>query len=154
MHENPENSRAQLPLPRHAMTHSVRTLLLAAVVFMASQAAPRTVAGDSEGQGAGVQVTRYVCVHCTQTGHLSSRGLFLSRAAVNRHIAHAKPCRQAAMGYREMPIQIRAVDVMAGGGGGAGPAPSIRHQEPGTKHAGTQILEYRPKLSSCNISAA
>ncbi len=28
---------------------------------------------------------------------------------------------------------------MAGGGGGAGPAPSIRHQEPGT-YAGTQTL--------------
>ncbi len=39
-------------------------------------------------------------------------------------------------GYREMPIQIRAVDVMAGGECGAGPAPSIRHQEPGRK-AGT-----------------
>jgi hypothetical protein len=39
-------------------------------------------------------------------------------------------------GYREMPIQIRAVDVMAGGGAGAGPALSIRHQEPGTQ-AGT-----------------
>jgi hypothetical protein len=36
-------------------------------------------------------------------------------------------------GYREIPIQIRAVNVMAGGGGGAGPAPSIRHQEPGTQ---------------------
>ncbi len=115
MHENAENSRAQLPLPRHeAMTHSVRTLLLAAVVFMASQATPPIVAGDSEGQGPGVQVTRYVCVHYTQTGHLSGRGLFLSRAAVKRHIAHAKPCHNAAMGYREMTIQIRAVDVMAG----------------------------------------
>ncbi len=36
-------------------------------------------------------------------------------------------------GYREMPIQIRAVDVMAGGRGGVGPAPSIRHQEPGAQ---------------------
>jgi hypothetical protein len=35
-------------------------------------------------------------------------------------------------GYREIPIQIRAV-VMAGGGGGARPAQSIRHQEPGTQ---------------------
>ena len=120
------------------MTHSVRTLLLAAVVFMASQATPPTV--GSEGQGPGVQVTRFVCVHCTQTGLLSSRGLFLSRSAVNRHIAHAKPCRNAGMGYREMPIQIRAVDVLAGGGGGAGPAPSIRHQEPGTD-TGTQKSE-------------
>jgi hypothetical protein len=36
-------------------------------------------------------------------------------------------------GYREIPIQILAVDVMAGGGGGAGPAPSIRHQASGTQ---------------------
>ena len=43
------------------------------------------------------------------------------------------------MGYREMPIQIRAVDVMAGGGGRAGPAPSIHHQAPG-KQAGTTTL--------------
>ena len=40
---------------------------------------------------------------------------------------------ETRVGYREMPIQIRAVDVMAGGGGGAGLAPSIRHQEPGTQ---------------------
>ena len=32
-----------------------------------------------------------------------------------------------------MPIQVRAVDVVAGGGGAAGQAPSIRHQEPGTR---------------------
>ncbi len=30
-----------------------------------------------------------------------------------------------------MPIQVRAVDVMAGGGGAAGEVQSIRHQEPG-----------------------
>ena len=111
------------------MTHAVRTLRLAAVVYMASQASPPTVGG----QGPAVQVTRFVCIHCTKTGHLLSHGLFLSRAAVNRHIGHAKACRSAGMGYREMPIQIRAVDVMAGGGGGAGPAPSIRHQAPGTQ---------------------
>ena len=39
----------------------------------------------------------------------------------------------------EMPIQVREVDVMAGGGGGAGPAPSIRHQEPGTQ-TGTEHI--------------
>ena len=41
------------------------------------------------------------------------------------------------MGYSEMPrpIQVRA-DVMAGGGGAAGPAQVISHQEPG-KLAGT-----------------
>ncbi len=37
-----------------------------------------------------------------------------------------------------MPIQILAVDVMAGGVGGAALAPSIRHQEPGSSScAGT-----------------
>ena len=36
-------------------------------------------------------------------------------------------------GYREIPIQILAVDVMAGGGGGAGPALSIQHQASGTQ---------------------
>ena len=110
--------------------HSVCTLLLAAVVFMASQASPPILGGADAG---GVQVTRFVCVHCTQTGQLSSRGLFLSRAAVRRHISHAIACRSAGLGHREVPIQVRAVDVMAGGGGGAGPAPSIRHQEPGTR---------------------
>ncbi len=76
---------------------------------------------------------KVILPHCTQTGHLFSHSLFLSRAAVNRHIGHAKACRSAGMGYREMPIRIRAVDVMARGGGGAGPAPSIRHQAPGTQ---------------------
>ena len=52
--------------------------------------------------------------------------LFLSRAAVRRHIAHAKACRShgAGLGHREVPIQVRAVDVMAGGGVGAGWAPT------------------------------
>ncbi len=42
------------------------------------------------------------------SGHLSSRGLFLSCAAVHRHIAHVQGYRNAGMGgYREMPtIQI------------------------------------------------
>ena len=52
--------------------------------------------------------------------------LFLSRAAVRLHIAHAKACRShgAGLGHREVPIQVRAVDVMAGGGVGAGRAPT------------------------------
>jgi hypothetical protein len=78
-----------------------------------------------------VQVTRFRRVHCrTQTGQLSSRGLFLSRAAVRRHISHwhAQACRSAGLGHRDVPIQVpgRAVDVMAGGGGGAGLAPVER----------------------------
>ncbi len=99
---------------------------------MASRATPPTVGGSGKGPvGPGLQVSRFVCVQCTQTCQLSSQGLFLSRAAVNQYISHAKACRNAGMGYREMPIQVRAVDVMAGGGGAAGPALLIRHQEPG-----------------------
>ena len=93
----------------HGM-HSVHTLLLVAVVFMASHVSPPILGGADAG---GVQVTRFVCVHCTQTGQLSSRSLFLSRAAVHLHIAQAKACPSSGLGHREMPIQVQAVDVMA-----------------------------------------
>ncbi len=88
-------------------------------------------AGPPARSGLGVTVTRFVCAHCTETGLLSSRGLFLNRAAVRRHIAAAKTCRAADMGYREIQVEARPCDVMAGGGGAAGPAPDIRHQPPG-----------------------
>ncbi len=45
--------------------------------------------------------------------------------------------------YREIPNQILAVDVMAGGGGGAGPAPSIRHQAPSTQAGLCTMLPVR-----------
>ncbi len=64
------------------------------------------------------------------TLRVTCQGLFLSRAALKRHISHAKACCNAGMGSRDMPIQVRAVEVMAGGGGAAGPAPSVHHQEP------------------------
>ena len=81
--------------------------------------------------GAGGRVTRYVCAHCTATGELSHRGMFLNRASVRRHIAAAKPCREANLGIRELQVEARAGDVMAGGGGAAGPAPDVRHQPAG-----------------------
>ncbi len=56
-------------------------------------------------------------------------------------------------GYREIPIQIRVVDVMGGGGGGAGPAPSIQHQEPGTQ-AGLCTMNIHNFDISTNISIA
>ena len=76
-------------------------------------------------------VRRFVCVHCTATGHLSSRGLFLHRSAVLRHIRGSKPCFAADLGYKEIHVEARAGDVMAGAGGAAGPAPDVRHQPPG-----------------------
>ena len=81
---------------------------------------------DSEGEWPGS------CA-LTATGLLSSSGMFqvLNRGAVWRQIAAAKPCRAVDMGFREIQVEARAGDVMAGGGGAAGPAPDIRHQPPG-----------------------
>jgi len=62
---------------------------------------------------------------------LSSRGLFLHRTAVLRHIAASPACRAAKAGIRTIQVEARAGDVMAGAGGAAGPAPDVRHQPPG-----------------------
>jgi hypothetical protein len=66
--------------------------------------------------------------HCTSTGELSHRGMFLNQASVRHHIAASKPCREVNMGIREILLAARAGDVMAGGGGAAGPAQDVRHQ--------------------------
>ena len=114
-------------LARNAMTciHVVCTLLLVAVMASsagtASDARPHTVT-----------VTRFVCVNCSATGHLSSRGLFLHRAGVRRHIRASKACFAADLGFNEIHVETRAGDVMAGAGGAAGPAPDVLHQPPGT----------------------
>jgi hypothetical protein len=66
----------------------------------------------------------------------SHSGMFLNRAGVRRHIAATKPCREANMGIREILLEARAGDVMAGGGGGAvEPAPAVRHQPAGDVQA-------------------
>ena len=67
----------------------------------------------------------------TATGHLSSCGLFLHRSEVLRHIRGSKPCFAADLGFKEIHVEARAGDVMAGAGGAAGPAPDVRHQPPG-----------------------
>jgi len=121
-------------VPRHAMTSTVWTLvLLALAAIMASGARAAAMSGGPGvcGLAGGLGVTRFICVKCTETGQLSSQGLFLNRASVRRHIARSKPCYQAQLGFHEIHVQARAGDVMAGGGGAAGPAPSIRHQPPG-----------------------
>ncbi len=102
----------------------VPTLLVAVVTFMAimSSAGPPAMGG---GLGFGT-VSRFVCVHCTSTGKLSSRGFFLARAAVRRHISATKSC--CDLGFQEVHVEARASDVMAGAGGAAGPAPDVRHQ--------------------------
>jgi hypothetical protein len=112
------------------MTWSVSTLLLVAVVIMASRVS--VPGAGPAASGLRCRLTRFVCAKCTDTGQLSSRGLFLSRAAVRRHIAASKPCRAANLGIRELQVDVRTSDVMAGAGGGAGPAPDVRHQPDGT----------------------
>jgi hypothetical protein len=121
-------------LPRHAMTSTVWTLvLLALAAIMASGARAAAMSGGPGvcGLAGGLGVTRFICVKGTETGQLSSHSLFLNWASVRRHIARSKPCFQAQLGFHEIHVQARAGDVMAGGGGAAGLAPSIRHQPPG-----------------------
>jgi hypothetical protein len=86
---------------------------------MASGAVP---APDGVEHGCPAGVTRFVYVKCSETGKLSRRGLFLNRAAVRWHIAQSKSCSTAKLGFREIHIQAGSGDVMAGGGGSAGPA--------------------------------
>jgi hypothetical protein len=73
--------------------------------------------------------------HCTSTGKLSSRCLFLNRAAVQRHIAASKPCHAADACIRTIQVEeARAGDVMAGAGGAAEPAPDVQYQPAGDVH--------------------
>jgi hypothetical protein len=118
------------------MTSTVCTVVLVALAIMASGGSAASSSAEAGGPGRGgcgpgLGVTRFICVKCTETGQLSSHGLFLNRASVRRHISCSKPCNAAHLGFREIQIRARAGDVMAGGGGAAGPAPSIRHQAPG-----------------------
>ena len=73
--------------------------------------------------------------HCTSTGELSHRSMFLNWTSVRRHIAATKPCREANTGIREILVEARAGDVMAGGGGAVGPVPDVRHQPAGDVQA-------------------
>ncbi len=72
-----------------------------------------------------------MCAHCTATGQLFSRFLFLDSVAVLRHISASKACFAADLGFLEIQVEALASDIMAGGGGGAGSAPDVRHQPPG-----------------------
>ena len=89
-------------------------------------------------------------VNCTATSHLSRRRLFLHRAGVRRHIRASKPCFRVAAGlcFKEIHVEARPGDVMAGAGGAAGPALDVRHQPPGRTVYMYFICEY------CYINAA
>jgi hypothetical protein len=122
----------QRPVARNAVMTRWPTLFLAVTVaIMASRSSAAPSQDQSSPAARGPVVTRFVCAHCTNTGQLSSRGLFLNRVAVRRHTAGSKPFFQAKLGYREIQVAARPGDGMAGAGGGAGPAPDVRHQPPG-----------------------
>ena len=142
---------------RYALMAIFQPILLAVLAFAvmassvpisASALSDILAAGTGPGRGdAGAgRLTRFVCAHCTATGKLSSRGLFLNRAAVRRHIAASRPCHAADAGIRTIQVEeARAGDVMAGAGGAAGPAPDVRHQPAGDVH-----LQFLSKLT-CTI---
>jgi hypothetical protein len=92
----PSTATSTALVARYAMMFIVPTLLVAVVTSIAimSSASPPATGG---GLGC-CTVSRFVCVHCITTGKLSSRGLFLARAAVRRHISVTKSCREAGLG--------------------------------------------------------
>ncbi len=114
------------------MTSMVCTLVLVAVAIMTSGGSSAPV---RPGLGCAGGVTRFVCVKCTETSQLSSCSLYfrLNWASVRRHIAASKACKDARLGFWAIQVQALAGDVMAGGGGAAGQAPTIRHQAPGAQ---------------------
>ena len=118
----------------------ISTLLVAivtSITIMSSAGPPATVGG----LGCGA-VCRFVCVYCTSTGELSSRGLFLALVAVCRHISATKSCREAALGFREVRVEARAGDVMAGAGHWRGGA---RRRTLDTSHQVTQSVVSEKK---------
>ncbi len=125
----------------HLKTSTVCTLVLVAVAIMASGGSSAPV---RPGPGCAGRVTCFVCVKCTETSQLSSCSLYLrlNRASVRRHIAASKACKDVRLGFRAIQVQALAGDVMAGGGGAAGPAQTIRHQAPGAQTRRFTVTMY------------
>ncbi len=89
-------------------------------------------------------------LQCSETGQLTSQGLFLSRAAVqwvHRHISASKPCCAAKMGLPQIQVDVLTSDVLAGAGGAAGPAPDVTASDTSQKVPQVQSImfsEYIP----------
>ncbi len=133
----------------YAIMWSVFTLLLTVAAIMASLAGVRAGPDSEQGRAANLTLPRFVCDKCSETGQLSSWGLFLSLAAVHRHISHLPPCSAANMGIREIQVDVCTSDIMAGAGGGAGPTPDVRHQPAGTVPPSVTLREYMPCINLC-----
>ena len=77
-------------------------------------------------------ISRFVCVGCESQGEF--RHTYASRRGASIHASKTPVCRRLGLGIREIRVPAgSAADVMAGGGGAAGPAPDVRHQPPGTQ---------------------
>ncbi len=116
-------ARMQLSVTRTLLLAAVASVIMASVPVPGPGTAAAAAGPGPAGSGTGrvtAGVTRFVCAHCTSTGELFHRGMFLNRASVRRHIAASKPCREANMGIWEILLEARAGDVMAGGGGRCG----------------------------------
>ena len=66
----------------------------------------------------------------TEQQPLKSLALPPSGLGSSRHIRASKPCFAAGLGFKEILVEARPGDVMAGAGGAAGPAQEVRHQPP------------------------
>ncbi len=100
------------------MVCTLRILLIAVAIMASGVSVP---AAGPAAPGLRCPATRFVCAKCTETGQLSSQCLFLSRAAVLCHIAASKPCSAAKLGFREIQVDVRTSDVMAGAGAARDP---------------------------------
>ncbi len=124
----------------YAMMWSICTLLLTAVAFMANRASvPALAAVPEQGLSGAATLTRFVCAKCSETSQLSSLGLFLSRSAVRSHIGALKLCTAAKLGIREIQVDVRTSDGMAGAGGATGPAPNVRLVTPARRYCESQV---------------
>ncbi len=123
------------------MTSTVCTLVLVAVAIMVSGGSSAPIC---QGLGCASGAIHFVCVKCTETSQLSSCSLYLrlNQASIRRHIAASKACKDARLGFRAIQVQARAGDVMAGGGGAAGQALTIRHQAPGAQTRTFTVTMY------------
>ena len=75
-------------------------------------------------------ISRFVCMGCESSGQF--RHVFVTLRAASIHVSKNPVCRKLGLGVREISIAAGSgADVMAGGSGGVGPAPDVRHQPPG-----------------------
>ena len=95
-------------------------------VLLCSMAA----ASGSRPSGPVHTISRFVCVGCESQGEF--RHTYASRRGASVHASKTPACRRLGLGIREIRVPagsgLSAADVMAGGGGAAGPAPDVRHQ--------------------------